>query len=174
MESKKQIGYLLKAAIERSPYSVAEIADKIGTSTQNLYKIFKKEDVGTKYLWQISDALNVPLSSLFFDAEELGRETDNYKNIKLFKLEQENNDIKEEVEQLKSQLSLMNRALPWAVLGEVLYYGFLESSENHFKIFDKYISFDDFKDYIYEHDFPKSVQDRAIELMDTMMWMKKK
>lgn len=56
------IGERIKKAIEKSGWDPNKVAAAINMSTANLYRIFKRDSVETKYLQKLSDLLGVPLS----------------------------------------------------------------------------------------------------------------
>lgn len=66
----RKIGETVKKFIEDSKFSVNDIAEKIGTSNQNLYKILKKDSIETKYLEQIADVLQINIINFFITEEE--------------------------------------------------------------------------------------------------------
>lgn len=61
------LGERLKQAIESSGFSNELIASKIGMSATNLYRLFKKETFEIKYLVQIAEFLQLPLSYFLND-----------------------------------------------------------------------------------------------------------
>jgi transcriptional regulator with XRE-family HTH domain len=62
------VGEKIKKAIERAGTDPIKVAANIDMSTANLYRIFKRDSVETKYLVKLSELLNVPLS--YFYEEE--------------------------------------------------------------------------------------------------------
>ncbi len=62
------LGAKIKSLIDISGQSVNETADKLGMSHQNLYNMFKKESVDTKYLVMLSRMFGVPMSYFFDDS----------------------------------------------------------------------------------------------------------
>ena len=63
-----KIGEKIKSTIEGSGLSISEVARRIGTSYQNLNKIFKKDSIESKYLEKIANVLNIPID-VFFNKE---------------------------------------------------------------------------------------------------------
>ena len=63
-------GETVKNIILGMEYSVAQVAEMIGTSQQNLASALKHEDIRSGLLEKIASALNVPLS--FFYGETFG------------------------------------------------------------------------------------------------------
>jgi len=62
---KIHIGKRIKELVNNSTYSVKDIADKMGTSYQNVYRIFGKESVETKFLFSLAELLEIPVSYFF-------------------------------------------------------------------------------------------------------------
>lgn len=58
-------GETVKSIILGMEYSVAQVAEMIGTSQQNLASALKHEDVRSGLLEKIASALNVPLSTFY-------------------------------------------------------------------------------------------------------------
>jgi transcriptional regulator with XRE-family HTH domain len=58
-------GETVKNIILGMEYSVAQVAEMIGTSQQNLASALKHEDVRSGLLEKIASALNVPLSTFY-------------------------------------------------------------------------------------------------------------
>ncbi|MGV3588565.1 MAG: hypothetical protein ACO1OF_16285 [Adhaeribacter sp.] len=56
------IGEIVKKSIENSEYSTEYVAQQIGMSFTNLYRLFKKDSWETKYLIQIAELLKLPLA----------------------------------------------------------------------------------------------------------------
>lgn len=61
-------GETVKNLILKKGYSVAQVAEMIGTSQQNLASSLKHIDIRTGLLEQISAVLNVPLASFYGEA----------------------------------------------------------------------------------------------------------
>ncbi|WP_299760910.1 XRE family transcriptional regulator [uncultured Pontibacter sp.] len=62
------IGKRIKEIVEKSRITNKELADRVGTSENNIYKIYNKEHISTDVLLKISNALNIEIHS-FFDSE---------------------------------------------------------------------------------------------------------
>ncbi|QNF34330.1 hypothetical protein HUW51_16965 [Adhaeribacter swui] len=56
------LGEKIKAAVEASDFSAEMVANYIGISSVNLYRLYKKDSFEIKYLIKISELLKVPLS----------------------------------------------------------------------------------------------------------------
>lgn len=110
-----KIGEKIRQAIVNSPYTVTEIAEKLGTSNQNLYKIFKKDSVDSKYLEGISKLLKLNISFFFENTEDSSPNlpTDEEKRIltnlknEVDSLIQKNNLQEEMMSNLKKQVSIL-------------------------------------------------------------------
>lgn len=63
-------GEIVKSLIISKGYNVAQVAELIGTSQQNLASALKHTDIRTGLLEQIAEAMNVPLS--YFYGESFG------------------------------------------------------------------------------------------------------
>jgi len=70
------IGEKIKKAIERTSLDPVKVAAAINMSTANLYRIFKRDSVETKYLLRLSSLLNIPLSYFYEDSQTI----DNFVN----------------------------------------------------------------------------------------------
>lgn len=64
-------GYKVKKLIAGNGYTIADVAEKIGTSRQNLSKSLSSQDVKSGLLEKISHALNIPVS-YFYGEESTG------------------------------------------------------------------------------------------------------
>jgi len=62
------IGEKIKQLIDKSGFSVPEIAKKFNMSEQNLYQMLKKDSISTKHLLEFSKFIKVPVG-YFFDKE---------------------------------------------------------------------------------------------------------
>ena len=59
MDYKKiHIGRLIQAFVKENNINSAELARKIGKTRQNIYDLYKREDIEVKLLLTISEALN--------------------------------------------------------------------------------------------------------------------
>lgn len=65
----KHVGNQIKRLVNRSSFKQKEIAEKLGVSVQHLHNIFAKESIDTKYLFQFSEILNVPVYEFFMDED---------------------------------------------------------------------------------------------------------
>lgn len=65
------IGKKIKDFVDDSGLSVQEVASKMGTSTSNLYVIFKKKHISTEYLELFSSILGIPISAFFENYNEI-------------------------------------------------------------------------------------------------------
>jgi hypothetical protein len=70
------VGEKIKKAIDRTGWDPVKVAGAINMSTANLYRIFKRDSVETKYLVRLSDLLHLPLSYFY----EEGYTIDNFVN----------------------------------------------------------------------------------------------
>lgn len=59
------IGEKVRLAVSFSNLSVKEIAEKLDTTTQNIYKLFKKDSIDSKYLENIAQLLDLSPSHFF-------------------------------------------------------------------------------------------------------------
>lgn len=65
-----KIGSKIKSLIQGSEYNVKEIADKIGISAPNIYRLYERDSVETKYLVALAEIYKVSIS-YFFNGEEV-------------------------------------------------------------------------------------------------------
>ena len=61
----QHIGKNIKSIISKSKYSAKDISSELDVSYQYLYKIFNSESVDTKYLFKLSEILDVPVTAFF-------------------------------------------------------------------------------------------------------------
>ena len=61
----KMIGERIKELCQGSGHRLTWIADKVGMTYQNLFKIFKKDSVDTKFIIKLASIINVPIWSFF-------------------------------------------------------------------------------------------------------------
>lgn len=61
------IGFKIKNLIENSKYTVAQVADLMGMTNQNLYKILKKDSVDSKIIIELSKLFGVSVNYFFDD-----------------------------------------------------------------------------------------------------------
>lgn len=66
------VGEKIKKLIELSGKSVKEVADEIGMTNQNLYKILKKDSVESQLLTLFANKFDVPIT-YFFDNKPSGK-----------------------------------------------------------------------------------------------------
>lgn len=88
------IGQRIKEIIEKSGYSVNEVAEKAGVSGQNLYKIFQKDSIQTNLLIKLATILDKPVTAFLVD--ELGEN-----NLNLENCLNEVDSLKREVQRLE-------------------------------------------------------------------------
>jgi hypothetical protein len=101
---EKKIGESIKAAIENSPFSVSEVAIAINTTSQNLYKLFKKDNVDTKYLVEIARVIDIPVSSFFDNSQSSKFSFDETENNLLIKYKNENEVMHKRILELEDNL----------------------------------------------------------------------
>lgn len=106
------VGKKIKEESEKKGVSPSELAEKLGTSTQNMYRIFQKESVSSDILIQVSTVLNVPVAS-FFDETEGTFVTSREKELEE-KLQQHEKDAKHQadyIKLLKEKIEILNEKL---------------------------------------------------------------
>ena len=72
----QHIGKNIKAIISQSNYSAKDIAAKLDVSYQYLYKIFNSESVDSKYLFQLSEILKIPITA-FLGLDQIDKTPEN-------------------------------------------------------------------------------------------------
>lgn len=98
-----KIGSRIKSLIQGSEYSVKEIADKIGISAPNIYRLYERDSVETKYLVTLAEIYRVPIS-YFFNGEDVSDLTGEIANLK------EQINIKDEmILQLKEKITMLEK-----------------------------------------------------------------
>ena len=101
-----KIGEKIKRSIVNSPYSVSDMAQRLETSTQNMYKIFKKDSVDTKYLEKICEILKLDISSFFKNPDSALIYTPSPEEMGLLlALKQEKDELEKRILNLKEQIS---------------------------------------------------------------------
>jgi transcriptional regulator with XRE-family HTH domain len=99
----EHVGKKMKMFSEQSTLSIGEIAQKMGTTYQNLYKIFGKESIDSRHLINLSKVLGIPVSHFF---EEESRD-DLINEIKSLRILLQSKD--ETIAQLQNQNSILNK-----------------------------------------------------------------
>ena len=61
-------GKRIKELSETKNLSVKELSQMTGKTTQSIYDIFRKEDLGTDVLKQFADALKIPIVHFFLES----------------------------------------------------------------------------------------------------------
>lgn len=90
-----QIGEKVQQVFESRNMKLAELADKLGTVRQNVYRIFKKQDLDTGLLTRISEVLDHNFFH-YYRTEEPG-----------------GNDANQELEATKMQLELARKEIDY-------------------------------------------------------------
>lgn len=57
-EEKTHIGAMVKDFVKQNNINASELARKLGKTRQNLYDLYKRDDVGVKELLSLSKAVN--------------------------------------------------------------------------------------------------------------------
>jgi transcriptional regulator with XRE-family HTH domain len=65
------LGEKIKEAIQKSGFKTEEVAEHIGISYHNLYRLYKKDSFEVKYLLKIAEKLELPLG-YFLNDETIG------------------------------------------------------------------------------------------------------
>lgn len=110
-----KIGEKIKIEIKNSGKSVDEVAQFIGMSNQNLYRIFKKDSVETIYLQKICDFLKINIHSFFEEYNQF--EKNNKKEIGSQKEEKKHNSLdivtllQNQIKELKSDKIFLQEQL---------------------------------------------------------------
>ena len=104
----QHIGKKIKALIDESKLSAADVALIMRTSSQNLYRLFSRESVETKYLFQIAEIIDVPVTAFFEDQIEKG----NLGQL-LNQKDNEINDLKEEILKLQEKVDDKKRIIEY-------------------------------------------------------------
>jgi len=80
----QDVGNRIRSIVFASKFSPKEISIKLGISYQYLFKIFNSENVDTKYLFQLAEILNIPVTSFFSEgnSENVSELNEQIKNLK--------------------------------------------------------------------------------------------
>ena len=76
MTDVQHIGAKIKSLITNSNLSVKEISEKMGISSPNIYRLYERESVETKYLVRLSEIFEIPISYFFSDVDAGKLETE--------------------------------------------------------------------------------------------------
>lgn len=133
------IGERIRKIIEKSGLTVSEVAEKLGTTTQNMYKIFAKDSVHSSILENLSAILDKPIQSFFGDFDDVYSQLRNLKvEIEILqerlKVLEANNDL------LQKKLDLVTDCMQY-VVSEYDYHTFrvspfFDTSKLEFRIYD--------------------------------------
>ncbi|PKP48107.1 MAG: hypothetical protein CVT94_09460 [Bacteroidetes bacterium HGW-Bacteroidetes-11] len=112
MTDNLHVGSRMKVLINNSNLSVKEISEKMGISPPNIYRLYERESVETKYLVKLSEIFEIPISYFFsdIDTRELESEIIGIKR-KLELKEEEVISLKEKNEMLGKLLELKEAQL---------------------------------------------------------------
>jgi transcriptional regulator with XRE-family HTH domain len=112
MPDNLHVGSRMKVLINNSNLSVKEISEKMGISPPNIYRLYERESVETKYLVKLSEIFEIPISYFFsdIDTRELESEIIGIKR-KLELKEEEVISLKEKNEMLGKLLELKEAQL---------------------------------------------------------------
>ena len=99
----EHIGNRIKNFIEGSKLSSVEVAKQMNTSYQNLYRIFNRESVETRYLFELSKILNIPVTSFF--ENETGKK---FTQIDVENLRKENEELNRKIDKLELEKDNLN------------------------------------------------------------------
>lgn len=64
----EHLGEKIKVMITDSGLKQKYVAESLGISTQHLHNLFRKESIETRYLYQFSEVLKVPLWTFFAES----------------------------------------------------------------------------------------------------------
>lgn len=112
MSDIQHVGSRIKELIINSNLSVKEISEKLGISSPNIYRLYERDSVETRYLVKLSEIFNIPISYFFgdVDSRELESEINGFKR-KLELKEEELISLKEKNEMLGKLLELKETQL---------------------------------------------------------------
>jgi len=112
MSINQHIGTKIKDLINSSNLSVKEVSEKMGISPPNIYRIYERESVETKYLVKLTEIFGIPISYFFddVDSKKLESEISNLKKMLELK-EGEIKSLKEKIEMLGKLLDLSESQL---------------------------------------------------------------
>jgi len=99
----QRIGEIIKELIQTSKYSVKEISEKMGVSSPNMYRLFERDSVETKYLVQLSEIFGISITYFFGGKSSSEHE----KEIEMIKAELESKD--EKINQLQNQIIILEK-----------------------------------------------------------------
>jgi len=103
------IGEKIQAIAKEKRIPASEIADMMNITVQHLYKLFKKESIESRYIFQFAEILNVPADVLL-----VGEKADNLSATVTNELKNEIKRLKERIAELEEQLEDKNQIIAYA------------------------------------------------------------
>ena len=121
------IGKNIKTVIDASGMSYSQVADMLDITYQYLFKIFNKDSVETRYLFEIAKILNIPVVK-FFEGEPGGISpviNVNDLQLKIEKLTKRVNELEKSLEKSEELIEFYKDRINELVMGIVSYKFFL-------------------------------------------------
>ncbi len=97
----QHVGSRIKDLVRGSNYSVKEISEKLEISTPNVYRLFERESVETKYLIKLSELFNISIAYFFPNSNVLSS------NSELDELKKQISELAEKLDFLKRENQML-------------------------------------------------------------------
>lgn len=109
MNEKTTIGPIIKEVFEKSGLKMNDLAKKIGTVRQNIYKIFDRKSIDTDLLMKLSEVLQHD----FFQYYKPGfqKTMKNSRNDKIISLEFELMEARKQLSQAKQEIEYLKKII---------------------------------------------------------------
>jgi transcriptional regulator with XRE-family HTH domain len=103
------LGDRIQSLAKRKRISVSEIADRMNVTVQHVYKLFKKDSMETRYLFQFAEILDVSPDVLL-----MGADGGDFSTRAVSELQKEIAQLKKRIAELEDQLADKTQILDYA------------------------------------------------------------
>jgi transcriptional regulator with XRE-family HTH domain len=114
------LGDRIQSLAKRKRISVSEIADRMNVTVQHVYKLFKKDSMETRYLFQFAEILDVSPDVLL-----MGADGGDFSTRAVSELQKEIAQLKKRIAELEEQLADKNQVLDFRKRESLLTYSVL-------------------------------------------------
>jgi transcriptional regulator with XRE-family HTH domain len=101
----------IKGLAKNRGITIKDLAVRIDMSEANLYKVFKRKSIETKYLQKIADVLSVPISYFFDDNQSDDKKNINVNGVMQIGSKNSNNNDSASLEACKKELDSLKHRL---------------------------------------------------------------
>lgn len=106
---KIHIGEKIKEIFEARGMKISEFANRINTVRQNVYKIFKKNDINTELLLKISRVLEYDFFRHYISENLAFNPSDNFNERRKLEMEMEIGALSKQVEALTKEVEYLKK-----------------------------------------------------------------